>query len=477
MSQVEKTTYTTSAILDRLVKLLNTDKYYNTVISFKWNPSGTFLFNPIDDSEINDIYLDEGEDFINYLKTAVVMVCNVASEPQGALIQRDLKIVLTPNQTIKFNEWSAKYLNTPISVKCQIIGALKEETYTKSAECYCLKCGHREKIIKNLIPSACENPDCSSRRIVIDDDTKIDGDIKTIIIQEPMEEVRHGAPMTKICVVKDDLVFDSFPGQRKMLTGVFKTEPIKGSSRNKILIHAISMQNLDDENLILPDDIELAEFQQMAKKSDYLEKVIESYAPHIKFRRLEKLAIICSRIGGQSVDGIRARIHSLLIGPPATAKSKLLEFLPQVTQRSGFAIGGMPTGSSITVTMTTLPDRTKFPRGGIVVQCSGSGVALDELNQFPQEDQAKLYECQESGTIHYNKAGFEQLFMADTFIVAGANPKNGYYIESLGMVKNINLPAPMISRFDIIVNVLPEKSKDQSQQISNHTHLIKKIGL
>lgn len=473
----QQRTYTESAIIEKIMEVLNTPKYAKICESFRYNTSGTFLFNPLDDEEVNDIYLQYSDEFPNYVRKAVTWVCCDGLTGQLAeILKRDLKIQLTPNTMIKLNEWASRHENTPISAKCQIIGALKEQTYTKSAECYCLKCGHREKVINNMLPYVCENPECTGRRIVLDHSTIVTGDIKTIIIQEPMEEVKHGTPTIKTCVVKDDLVFDSYPGQRKIITGVFKSSPVKNSDRNNITINAISMQNLDDEKLVMPDDLELSQFQSMAKKENYLDRITQSFAPEIKFRDLEKLAVIISRIGAKKSGRIRGNIHSLLVGPPATAKSKILEFLPYVTQRSGFAVGGMSTGSSITVTMTTLPDKTKFPKGGIVVQCSGSCVALDELNQFPDEDIGKTYTAMESGKILYNKAGFDQTFMADTTIIAGANPKSGYYVPSLGMVKNINLPAPMISRFDIIINVLPEQGT-QSQQISDHTYMIKEIGV
>jgi len=475
---MERNTYTDSAIRGRISKLLESDKYFKIIESFKTNSSGTLLFNPLDDEIVNDIFLQKTEEFPEFVKDTVIEVLGKYGTPDYVLsvLKRQLKIILTQEQTIKLNEWSSKHEGIPISVNCQIIGALKEETYTKSAECYCIKCGHREKVFRNMLPTVCENAECSGRRFVIDESTLVTGDIKTIIIQEPMEEVRHGTPTIKTCVVKDELVFDSYPGQRKKLCGTFRSVMTKGE-RNKIVINTISMQNLDDENLIIPDSLQLTQFQQMAKKPDYLDKITESFAPEIKFRKLEKMAVIISRIGSKKIGRIRGNIHCLLIGPPATAKSKILEYVQMVTQRSGFATGGMATGAGITVTMTTLPDKTKFPRGGIVVQCSGSCVALDELNQFPEEDIGKTYTAMESGKIPYNKGGFDQIFIADTTIIAGANPKSGYYVAPLGMVKNINLPSPMISRFDIIVNVLPESSSIESQQITDHTNMIREQGI
>jgi len=475
---MEHVTYTDSAIVDRIITLLNTDKYYKTIQYFRQKPHGTFRFNPLDDPEVNDGFIQETEKFPELVRRSVTQVlCQGDDDEQLAtLLKRQLKIELVSNNLIKLNEWSSNYEGTPISAKCQIVGTLKEETYTKVAKWFCVKCGHVEESLEK--PYVCENRDsCTSRRFFLDQSTLLTGDIKTIIVQEPMDEVKHGKPRLFTCIVKDDLVFDSYPGQRKILTGVFRSQPKKNSDRNSVVINVISMENLDEENIKMPTEQQLVYFVSLVKKEDYLKLITDSFAPEIKFRELEKLAVVISRIGSMKNGRIRGNIHSLLIGPPATAKSKILEFLPEVTQRCGLAVGGMSTGSGITVTMTTLEDKSKFPKGGIVVQCSGSCVVLDELNQFPQEDIGKTYTAMESGKIPYNKAGFDQVFTADTTIVAGANPKNGYYDQQLGMVKNINLPAPMISRFDIIVNVLPESSEIQSQQISDHSDIIKSMGV
>lgn len=472
-------TYTESAINDRIRDYLLSRKDQVAIIQHLGSSGrGVFIFNPQDaPQEIQDIFLQYVDDFKLILKrTLTELVAEWFDDKRSVSVANNVIIVITSSTEIKLNQWSSAYEGVPVAVKCQIIGSLNAETYTKSAEYFCVKCHHRDKF-EGALPIVCENEKCTGRLFKVDPSTMKTGDIKTIIIQELMDEVKHGTPKMFPCTVKDDMVFDSYPGQRKIITGVFRSTPKKGSTRNTITIEAISMQNIDEETLKMPSDEKKKYFEEIASKPEYLKLLTDSYAPEIKFRELEKTGLIISRVGSKKKGRIRGNIHCLLNGAPGTSKSKLLEFMPLATQRCGFATGGMATGAGITVTMTTLPDKTKFPKGGIVVQSSGSLVALDELNQFPDEDIGKTYTCMESGKIPYNKGGFDQVFNADTTIVAGANPKNGYYEPSLGMVKNINLPAPMISRFDIIINVLPETEEIQSQQISDHTYMITNIGV
>jgi len=477
----EKQTYTDSAANDRIKSyFLGKPDQIAIIEHLGATCKGSFLFNPSEATqEIQDIFLQSPEDFRFIVRRALSeLVAEWFDDNRAVAVANHVKVIITTSTTIKCNTWSSKHHGIPVATNCQIVGSLKEETYTKFAECVCSKCHEVMEMKGNEMPIICGDETCSSRKFFVKQESVIKGDIKTVIIQEPMDEVKHGSPKLFSVVLKDDLIFDAFPGQRKILTGVFTSTPKKNSrDRNSIFINAISMQNIDDENVKMPTPEKIMQFEELAKKINYLDIITDSFAPEIKFRKMEKMALIISRVGSKKVGRIRGNIPTLLIGAPGTAKSKMLEFLPLVTQRCGFATGGMATGAGITVTMTTLPDKTKFPKGGIVVQSSGSLVVLDELNQFPDEDIAKTYTCMESGKIPYNKGGFDQVFIADTTICAGANPKNGYYIPSLGMVKNINLPAPMISRFDIIINVKAEKSLTESQQITDHTYMIKDIGV
>lgn len=463
--------YTDSAIVEVILKVISTNKYSKIVESFRYNHSGTFLFNPLDDDTVNDIFLQKTEEFPKFVLDSIIWyLCNGSTGVLAASLKENLKIRLTPDDTIKLNEWSAKHEGIPLSAKCQIVGSLPEGTYTKYAECKCTKCGKIEKLDSLEMPILCSNESCSSRKFKIVDSTKITGDIKKIIIQELPEDVKNGSPRNFTCILKDDLMHDAFVGQRKQITGVFRSVSQKDEI-NKIIISTISLLPLNDDILEFPDEIQSREFQQLSKKENYLETLTESFAPEIKYRRNEKLAVILARIGGTK------RIHVLLSGPSGTAKTQILKFLPKVTKRCGIAVGGTSSGVGITASMVIMPDKTKFVQAGLVSQCNESCVVLDELSLFEAEDLGMLYYCMSDGLIPYRKGGLNQELKADTTIVAGANPKTGYYEPLLGMLRNLNIPAPLISRFSIIYNVLPESSEIESQKISDHIKLIHKKGI
>ena len=93
------------------------------------------------------------------------------------------------------------------------------------------------------------------------------------------------------------------------------------------------------------------------------------------------------------------------------------------------------------------------------------------------EDLGKLLGAMESGIIHYNKGGFDETFKAETTIVAGANPKGYEYDSSSGMLANIGLPQPLITRFDLIVNMVGSKILTERAEIRKHILYVRKHGV
>ena len=139
------------------------------------------------------------------------------------------------------------------------------------------------------------------------------------------------------------------------------------------------------------------------------------------------------------------------------------------------------TGSTATITMDQLPNKQRFPKAGIIPLCDGGLAAIDELNVLYErtpEDVTRIYQGMVSQYIDYNKGGFNQRLKARTTIIAGANPKLGFYDSNKGPVDNINLPAPLISRFDLKINMeRKKKSAEEKKAIRKHMLLVREIGL
>lgn len=409
-----------------------------------------------------------------------VVVSEKRNESLLEIAKQHLTITIVEAKKIRMHDWTADYEGVPVAVECQVVGANIEETYTKSAIAKCWKCEYSVPIvdIRKHIPD-CGNSNCSryEEPLEIDRSSLKTGQTRIILIQEPMNEAKHGNPRMLPCIIKDSAVQETFIGQHKKIIGVFRSHEQDRKITNKIMIHAISVQDIEASKVKLPSQQQIKKFTELSTKPEYLEVIHKSFAPEIYGERLAKLCIIFSRLGGVTAGRLRGEIHALLCGDPGEGKSKILEFLTEVTDNCGFAVGGTMTGSGVTVSLDTLPNRQKIPRAGIVVLCNGSNVALDELNQLGEEDLGKLFEAMESGKIHYNKAGFNEELEAATSISAAINPKNYVYDFDQTIVDNINLPIPLIERFDLKVNMTGEKGSTDEQLILDHILKIRNDGV
>jgi replicative DNA helicase Mcm len=475
MSEIQ---YTREAKIDRITEFIQSDSNYSDILnSLKGKPGTTIRFNPLENQSMSDLFLESPEEFPELVKCAFVMASFDKKTRES--VAKFTKVEISDATSILMSEWSAEHEGIPMAVECQVIGTNRMETYTKFAEAFCSVCMNREPINSLGHIPTCPDNECSGRHkqmTVIPNSVKT-GPFKIIMIQEPIEQAKHGMPANFDCIVKDEYATQTYIGQRVKLIGVFRSYPQKGKYTNKILINTISMKNLDEVQEIQPTDEQKQFFKSLRAQPNFLDVVTESIAPEIKHEWLAKFCILLALIGSPAGERIRDMIHALLVGDPGSGKSAILAYILLLIKKSGFAVGGTMSGSGVTVTMDTLPNRQKMPRAGIIPLCDGGVVALDEGNQLEEEDLGKIYECMETGMIHYNKGGWDLPLHAKTTICMGVNPKYYIYNNQHSIVDNINLPGPLLSRFDTITNMERKKKSDiQRQEIIDHINLVDQIG-
>ena len=93
---------------------------------------------------------------------------------------------------------------------------------------------------------------------------------------------------------------------------------------------------------------------------------------------------------------------------------------------------------------------------------------IDEFDKMDIKDQVAIHEAMEQQTISIAKAGIHATLNARASILAAANPINGRYDRSKSLRYNVDISAPIMSRFDLFFVVFDEKRDDEDYHIAEH---------
>jgi DNA replicative helicase MCM subunit Mcm2 (Cdc46/Mcm family) len=84
------------------------------------------------------------------------------------------------------------------------------------------------------------------------------------------------------------------------------------------------------------------------------------------------------------------------------------------------------------------------------------------------KDQVAIHEAMEQQTISISKAGIQATLNARTSILAAANPLHGRYDRAKTLKQNVDISAPILSRFDLFFVVLDECDDVIDYNIARH---------
>ena len=335
----------------------------------------------------------------------------------------------------------------------------------------------------------CQTPNCKHTSLAIIPEASRFIDFQILRLQELPEDLPPGQLPHYVNVsIKQDLVDYARPGDRIVLTGIVRIEQerISGVSKSESALYRLRMDGNNVEFIggkgikssrrtereeISPDEEKIV--KSLAKNPDIYDRLIASFAPHIKGHALFKEAILLLIVGSTQrvlTDGtkIRGDINVFLVGDPGTAKSEMLKFCARIAPRGLYTSGRGSTAAGLTAAVVKDASGIFMLEAGAVVLGDQGLVCIDEFDKMRPEDRSALHEVMEQQSASIAKGGIVATLNARTSILAAANPMFGKYDIFKNIYENVNLPIPLLTRFDLIFIVRDIPSQEKDRNIAQH---------
>jgi len=425
------------------------------------------------------ILTDDPDNILTAFSEALYQVLKIINPDYAEKVKDDVRVRIG-NYPIKtsIRNVDANTIGKMVSIAGMVVRASEVKPYINKLAYTCIN-GHTgtiESVIRKC-------PECKES-IEIDTNKSKFNNIQFIRLQELPEDLPAGQlPHYADVRLTNDLVDNTRPGDRVILTGIVRAEQeYDNNSFYKIRIDGNNIEfahtKLSDseirsnERFIITKEDEKI-IRRFAEQPNAYERLIASMAPHVYGHEIVKESILLLIAGApqrELDDGTKMRgdINILLVGDPGIAKSELLKYAARVAPRGLYTSGRGSTAAGLTAAVIRDKNGMMMLEAGAVVLGDQGIVCIDEFDKLRPEDRSALHEVMEQQSCSVAKGGIVATLNARTSILAAANPLLGKYDPYRNITENVNLPIPLLTRFDLIFAMRDEPNKEQDTNIAKH---------